>query len=85
MTDILTEDEVADLLDCEPSTIQAKARAHELPSIKIGRSWCFPGAALPEALNRKALENQVQAHSTPKAVTRKPVGRRSPPALPERT
>ena len=85
MTDILTEDEVADLLDCEPSTIQAKARVHELPSIKIGRSWRFPGAALLEALNRKALENQVQAHSTPKGVTRKPVGRRSPLALPERT
>lgn len=85
MSDILTADEVAQLLDCEPSTIQAQARAHELPGIKIGRSWRFPRVALLEALNRKALENQVPERATPKAVTRKPAGRRSPPALPKLT
>ncbi|TYK73134.1 helix-turn-helix domain-containing protein [Comamonas sp. Z3] len=85
MSDILTADEVAALLDCEPSTIQAQARAHELPGIKIGRSWRFPRVALLEALNRKALENQIQQAAAPKAVTRKPAGRRAPPTLPNLT
>lgn len=85
MSDILTADEVAALLDCEPSTIQAQARAHELPGIKIGRSWRFPRVALLEALNRKALENQVPKAAAPKAVTRKTAGRRTPPALPNLT
>lgn len=85
MSDILTADEVAALLDCEPSTIQAQARAHELPGIKIGRSWRFPRVALLEVLNRKALENQVQQAAAPKAVTRKTANRRTPPALPNLT
>lgn len=85
MSDILTADEVAALLDCEPSTIQAQARAHELPGIKIGRSWRFPRVALLEALNRKALENQIQQAAAPTAVTRKPAGRRAPPTLPNLT
>lgn len=83
MSDILTEQEVADLLDCEPSTIQAKARSRELPALKVGRSWRFPRMALMEALNRKALENQAQAPAAPIAVTRKPASRRQPPALPK--
>lgn len=83
MSDILTEREVAELLDCETSTIQSKARARELPGIKIGRSWRFPRVALLDALNRKALENQVPPTITPKAVSHKPVGRRTPPALPK--
>lgn len=83
MTDILTEVEVAVLLDCEPSTIQAKARSRELPGIKIGRSWRFPRVALMESLNRQALENQVQKAVTPKAVTRKTASRRAPPTLPK--
>ena len=86
MSDILTEHEVADLLDCKPSTIQAKARARELPGIKIGRSWHFPRVALLDALNRKALENQEQAPPpVPTAVAKKPSARRAPPVLPNLT
>ena len=82
MSEILTEEEVAALLDCEPSTIQAKARAHELPGLKIGRSWRFPRTALLEALNRKAMENQVKRDPVPMAVAKKPSSRRAPPTLP---
>ena len=82
MTDILTAQEVANLLDCKPSTIEAKARAHELPGIKIGYSWRFPRAALMEALNRKAMENQVKRDPVPMAVAKKPSSRRAPPTLP---
>ncbi len=81
MTEILTAQEVAELLDCKPSTIEAKARSHELPGIKIGYSWRFPRAALMESLNRKAMENQVKHAPVPVAVTKKKAGR-TPPALP---
>ena len=84
MTEILTAQEVADLLDCKPSTIEAKARSHELPGIKIGSSWRFPRAALMEALNRKAMDNQVKREPMPLAVTKKKTGR-TPPALPSLT
>ena len=84
MTEILTAQEVADLLDCKPSTIEAKARSHELPGIKIGYSWRFPRAALMEALNRKAMDNQVKREPMPLAVTKKKTGR-TPPALPSLT
>ena len=85
MTDILTAQEVANLLDCKPSTIEAMARAHELPGIRIGHSWRFPRVALMEALNRKAMENQVKRDPAPLAVTKKPAARRAPPALPSLT
>ena len=85
MSEILTAQEVANLLDCKPSTIEAKARAHELPGIKIGYSWRFPRAALMEALNRKAMENQVKRDPVPMAVTKKPAARRTPPTLPSLT
>lgn len=85
MSEILTAQEVADLLDCKPSTIEAKARAHELPGIKIGYSWRFPRAALMEALNRKAMDNQVKRDPVPVAIAKKPASRRAPPVLPSLT
>lgn len=84
MSDILTETEVAELLDCEPSTVQSKARAGELPGVKIGRSWRFPRAALLDALNRQAQANTAaKASPKPAATTRQPTPRRrAPPTLP---
>jgi excisionase family DNA binding protein len=85
MTDILDEIQVAALLDCEPSTVQAKARDRELPAVKFGRSWRFPRAALLEVLNRKALENATPAEpikATGVAMTPAASKRKAPPALP---
>lgn len=84
MTDILNESEVAELLACEPSTVQAMARARELPAVKIGRAWRFPRAALLEVVNRMALDNTRPVAQPPKAVAVRPVAvaPKAPPALP---
>jgi excisionase family DNA binding protein len=78
--DVLTEQEVAHILDCEPSTIQEKARRGELPGIKVGRSWRFPRIALLQALNEKALAN-IPQRPAPRAVFVGGAGRKPPPAL----
>lgn len=38
---VLSKEEVASLLQCDPATIEIKARTGELPAVKIGRSWVF--------------------------------------------
>lgn len=80
MKDVLDENEVAEILDCEPSTVQEKARAGELPAVKFGRSWRFPRAALMEALHKKAMENRPK--KTTSVGVKFPAGRRAPPPLP---
>ena len=82
MSDILTKDEVAALLDCEPSTIEEKARTRELPGVKIGRSWVFPREALLKRLNEIAL--RVATEPAPRFTATAP-RRRGPPALPSLT
>lgn len=57
MNDVLDEVEVAKILDCEPRTVQEKARTGELPAVKFGRSWRFPREALLRKLNELALSN----------------------------
>lgn len=56
MNEILTEAEVATLLDCEPSTVQTLAREAKIPAIKAGRSWRFPRQALLDSLNAQAMD-----------------------------
>jgi excisionase family DNA binding protein len=65
--DILTKEQVADMLDCEVTTIEDKARSAQLPAVKIGRSWMFPRAALMQRLNEMALASQVQAKAKSEA------------------
>ena len=60
MTDILNEAEVAEMLGCDSSTIQEKARCGEIPALKFGRSWRFPKAALLDALNIMAAANHTK-------------------------
>ena len=84
MNDILTEKEVADLLDCEPTTVQEKARTADLPGLKYGRSWVFPRAALMEALHAKALA-RTPAKAEPVATFIKQGQRKAPPVLPTLT
>lgn len=59
MNEVLDESEVAKLLDCEPRTVQEKARTGQLPAIKFGRSWRFPKDALLQALNNLAIANRT--------------------------
>lgn len=84
LNDVLDESEVAELLDCEPSTVQESARRGELPAVKFGRSWRFPRTALLEALHTKALANKPKAAAPAKAVALRPVSAgRTPPVLPQ--
>lgn len=81
MNDILTEKEVAELLDCEPATVQEKARNADLPGLKFGRAWVFPRSALMERLHAQALARQAD-RPAPAATTVKAVPRKAPPVLP---
>jgi excisionase family DNA binding protein len=81
MNDVLNESEAADLLDCEPSTVQEAARRGELPAVKFGRSWRFPRGALLVALDQKAMANMVNAVAKPKAI-QMGVAKRMAPVLP---
>lgn len=38
---VLSKEDVALLLLCDPQTIEEKARTGELPAVKVGRSWVF--------------------------------------------
>lgn len=79
---VLNVEEVAAILNCEPSTVQEKARMHELPAVKFGRSWSFPVAALLEFLNSKARDNEQRKPCNPKGVTVSTQTTRQPPSLP---
>lgn len=82
MSDILTKQQVASLLECEPETVEEKARAGVLPGIKFGRSWVFPREALLTVLNKMAVAGRpvVKAPAVHKAAAR-----RQPPRLADLT
>ena len=67
MNEILTEEETAAMLDCDPGTVQALAREGKWPAVKVGRSWRFPRQALIETLNNLGRMNMQRE-------TVKPVG-----------
>lgn len=81
--DILTTDEVADLLQCDVETVELKLRQGELPGIKPGRSWMCPRQALLDSLNQQALAN-IKPVSRPKVAVpnqRPGTQRTAPPSL----
>lgn len=57
ISEVLTTDEVAEMLECEPKTVEEKLRRGELPGVKLGRSWMCPKQALLETLNDLAKKN----------------------------
>lgn len=61
---LLTAEQLAEQLGCEPDHVKLLASKHQLPAVKFGRSWRFPPAALTEFLNDQALRNleQVNVH-----------------------
>lgn len=79
--EIMRKEEVAEWLDCEPSTVEEKARNRELPAVKIGRSWLFPRQAMLQRLNEMALAKPEPPKPTGVIATGKK-GRKAPPALP---
>lgn len=83
MKDVLDEVEFAELLECEPTTVQEQARRGELPGVKIGRGWIFPRTAILEALHQKAMDNMRKpATAAPRAIKKPQPLRRVPPVLP---
>lgn len=56
MNDILSTQQVAELLECERGQVMELARARKLPGVKLGRSWIFPREALLQRLNELALQ-----------------------------
>jgi len=53
---IMTVQEVAKYLNMVPDTIYRKARAGEIPAVKMGKCWRFPKEILDSWLNKQALE-----------------------------
>jgi excisionase family DNA binding protein len=68
---VLTVSEVAALLACSEYTVQEAARLGDLPAMKPGGSWVFPGKALHERLNEKATTEAAERRA----------GRRDPLAV----
>ena len=57
MNDILTTNEVAELLQCEVQTVEDRLRGGDLPGVKFGRSWMCPKNALLDTVNDLAKRN----------------------------
>lgn len=57
--EVLTAEEVARLLGCDPEYVNVLAVTHELPAIKIGRFWRFPAAALAAHFDAQANANLI--------------------------
>ena len=81
-TEILTVQRAAELLECAESTIEERLLAHELPGVKIGRSWRIPAEAFYERINEMARQHlRPDALQQPAAIARVRQ-KRSPPPLP---
>ena len=84
-----TSEEVAVILKCVPSTVEAAWRARRLPGVRIGQHWQVPASALREGLHQLAMANMtpepdaekpLQHRVTPSKATKQ--RQDGPPALP---
>lgn len=68
MTEILTVEQVAEILHCEEKTVAERLVNGDLPGAKFGRSWIIPARALFQRINDLALEesDKRRAESSPK-------------------
>ena len=64
MTLLLTIEQVAELLDCVPSTVTGRLARNELPGVKYGRSWRIPADALHQHLTAEAMRH-LKRSATP--------------------
>lgn len=75
--DVLTPEQAAEALGCEPQHVNELAVQRKLPAVKYGRSWRFPVAAMNQFLAQRALDHIAGAAPTPPATPMpKPAARR---------
>ena len=61
LTDVMTVTEVAEYLRVNPQTIYRKAKAGELPAVRIGRAIRFRKMELDEWMKMATGQNQLSA------------------------
>ena len=54
--------QMAEYLGLSKDTIYRKARAGDLPAVRLGRSWRFPQEAVEEWLKREIEKNHAARH-----------------------
>ena len=81
--DVMSKEEVALLLECEPSTVEEAARMRELPGLKMGKGWVFPREALIKQINVIAMRGvgEIRVSPSPLAVALSNA-KKGPPVLP---
>jgi excisionase family DNA binding protein len=57
VTEKMTIEEVADLLECTIQTVQVAAQEGRIAAVKYGRAWVFLRSAVMEGLQSEALRN----------------------------
>lgn len=60
MTEILTIERVAELLQCDSDTAAVQLNAGQLPGVKFGRRWVIPAQAFYERLHVLAIEQAAE-------------------------
>lgn len=83
MTEILTIEAVANILQCDERTVSERLVSGDLPGAKFGRSWIIPSVALFQRVNDIATEESAErrraskpAVPTPDAETPRRRGRK---------
>jgi excisionase family DNA binding protein len=56
MREILTVEQVAEMLLCDKETVAEYLKSGELPGLKFGRSWIIPATSFYQRLNDLAVE-----------------------------
>lgn len=82
--DLLTPEQAAEDLGCEPEHVNELAAAKKIPAVKFGRSWRFPVEALKAHLVQCAMEHVAEDKPAGGIVPRQPE-RRQPRRLPDLT
>ena len=62
MTEMLTAKEMQDLLQVDRSTIYRMAEAGQLPAVKVGKQWRFPGDLVEGWLKNQTVSATHPAH-----------------------
>ena len=83
---IITVDQAAELLGCEPGTLEAQLAGGRFPGVKYGRSWRDITAAMLQHLNEEAMRNVGRKQPAANAAVLQPApparkGKRQPPRL----
>lgn len=77
--EVLTPEQVGEILGCDPARVTALAAGGHLPAVKYGRSWRFPAEALARFLDEHAMSNLQRTSPVQFDDIRPPKSRRKPP------